>query len=127
VNAGAIAINKAELVIKVDVTSTYMLDTFAAPTKLVLFGINDDGTNYVLPDANEGDNYFGGTYNSTTHEYRFNIARYIQQVLTGKIKNNGLHLLAGSGAINANRVVIGGGGSSSLYRMKLNIGYTKLQ
>jgi hypothetical protein len=127
VNAGAIAINKAELVIKVDQTAIYQLDTFAAPTKLVLFGINDDGTNYVLPDANEGDNYFGGTYNSTTHEYRFNIARYIQQVLTGKIKNNGLHLLAGSGAINANRVVIGGGGSSSLYRMKLNIGYTKLQ
>lgn len=127
INAGDIAINKAELVIKVDVTSTYMLDTFAAPTKLVLFGINDDGSNYVLPDANEGDNYFGGTYNSTTHEYRFNIARYIQQVLAGKRKNNGLHLLAGSGAINANRVVIGGGGSGSLYRMKLNIGYTKLQ
>lgn len=129
INAGAIAINKAELVIKADLTpnATYLLDTFAAPTKLVLFGINDDGTNYVLPDANEGDNYFGGTYNSTTHEYRFNIARYIQQVLTGKRKNNGLHLLAGSGAINANRVVIGGGGSSSLYRMKLNIGYTKLQ
>lgn len=127
VNSGAIAINKAELVIKVDPTATYQLDTFAAPTKLVLFGINDDGTNYVLPDANEGDNYFGGTYNSTTHEYRFNIARYIQQVLTGKRKNNGLHLLAGSGAINANRVVIGGGGSTSLYRMKLNIGYTKLQ
>ncbi len=127
VNAGDIAINKAELVIKVDPTSTYMLDTFAAPVKLVLFGINDDGSNYVLPDANEGDNYFGGTYNSTTHEYRFNIARYIQQVLTGKRKNNGLHLLAGSGAINANRVVIGGGASTSAYRMKLNIGYTKLQ
>ncbi|MES2138423.1 MAG: DUF4270 domain-containing protein [Bacteroidota bacterium] len=127
INAGDIAINKAELVIKVDPTSTYMLDTFAAPTKLVLFGINDDGSNYVLPDANEGDNYFGGTYNSTTHEYRFNIARYIQQVLAGKRKNNGLHLLAGSGAINANRVVIGGGGSTGAYRMKLNIGYTKLQ
>lgn len=127
INAGAIAINKAELVIKVDQTAIYQLDTFAAPTKLVLFGINDDGSNYVLPDANEGDNYFGGTYNSATHEYHFNIARYIQQVLTGKRKNNGLHLLAGSGAINANRVVIGGGGSSSLYRMKLNIGYTKLQ
>ena len=129
IQSGGIAINKAELVIKADLTpnATYLLDTFAAPAKLVLFGINDDGTNYVLPDANEGDNYFGGSYNSTTHEYRFNIARYIQQVLTGKRKNNGLHLLAGSGAINANRVVIGGGGSGSLYRMKLNIGYTKLQ
>lgn len=127
INSGAIAINKAELVIKADLTSAYLLDTFAAPKKLVLFGINDDGTNYVLPDANEGENYFGGSYNSTTHEYRFNIARYIQQVLSGKRKNNGLHLLAASGAINANRVVIGGGGSNSMYQMKLKIGYTKLQ
>lgn len=128
IKAGAIAINKAELVIKADLTSAYQLDTFAAPAKLVLFGVNDDGTNYVLPDAAEGDNYFGGTYNSTTHEYRFNIARYIQQVLKGERKNNGLQIVASSGAINANRVVIGGGGSSSsLYRMKLNIAFTKLQ
>ena len=129
IKSGAIAINKAELVIKADLTpnSTYMLDTFAAPTRLVLFGTNDDGTNYVLPDANEGDTYFGGSYNASAHEYRFNIARYIQQVLTGKRKNNALHLIASSGAINANRVVIGGGGSNSNYQMKLTIGYTKLQ
>lgn len=125
--AGGIAINKAELVIKVDQTASYRLDTFAAPEKLVLFGINDDGSNYVLPDVAEGDSYFGGSYNSTTGEYRFNIARYIQQVLTGLRKNNGLHLLAASGAVNANRVVIGGGGSTSAYRMKLNIAYTKIQ
>ncbi len=125
-NAGGISVNKAELVIKVDVTPTYMLDTFAAPTKLVLFGINDDGTSYVLPDANEGATYFGGTYNTTDKEYRFNIGRYIQQVLAGTKKNNGLYLLAANGAINANRVVLGGG-SSSLYPMKLRITYTKLE
>ncbi len=129
IKSGLIAVNKAELVIKVDIglTPNYQLDTFAAPTRLVLFGVNDDGTNYLLPDYSEGDSYFGGTYNSTTHEYRFNIARYIQQILTGKRKNNGLQLLASGGAINANRVVIGGGASSSAYRMKLNISYTKLQ
>jgi len=126
VKSAPLSVNKAELVIKVDVSSTYQLDTFPAPSKLVLFGINDDGTDYVLPDYAEGSNYFGGTYNSTTHEYRFNIGRYIQQVLIGKLKNNGLHLLPLSGAINANRVVIGGGGSGSLYQMKLNIAYTKL-
>ena len=126
VKSGPIAVNKAELVIKVDLSSAYQLDTFAAPAQLVLFGINDDGTEYVLPDYSEGSIYFGGIYNSTTHEYRFNIARYIQQVLTGKRNNNGLHLLASSGSLNANRVVIGGGGAGSLYRMKLNIAYTKL-
>ncbi|MFY9311607.1 MAG: DUF4270 domain-containing protein [Bacteroidia bacterium] len=125
-NAGKIAINKAELVIKVDNSDpTYMLDTFAAPAKLVIFGINDDGTSYVLPDANEGDNYMGGGYNATDKEYRFNIGRYLQQVLAGKKKNNGLYVLAANGAINANRVVLGGG--TGPYRMKLNVSYTKLE
>ena len=127
VKSGPIAINKAELVIKVDLGATYQLDTFAAPARVVLFGINDDGSNYILSDYSEGDSYFGGQYNRTTHEYHFNIARYIQQVLTGKRKNNGLELLASGGQINANRLVIGGGGSASAYRMKLNISFTKLQ
>ncbi len=127
IKSGPIAINKAELVIKVDLGATYQLDTFAAPARLTLFGINDDGSNYLLPDYSEGDSYFGGTYNSSTHEYHFNIARYIQQVLTGKRKNNGLELMASGGQINAHRLVIGGGGSSSAYRMKLNISFTKLQ
>lgn len=124
-NQGKISINKAELVIKADDSSAYMLDTFAAPAKLIVFGINDDGTNYVLPDANEGDSYLGGGYNATTREYRFNIARYVQQVLAGKKNNNGLYLLAANGAINANRVVLGGGTGPNA--MKLNISYTKLE
>ncbi len=127
VKSGATAVNKAELVVKIDMGATYQLDTFAAPAQLVLFGINDDGTDYVLPDYAEGSIYFGGVYNSTSHEYRFNIARYIQQVLTGKKSNTGLHLLASNGALSANRVVIGGGKKSSPYQMKLNIAYTKLK
>ncbi len=124
--SGTIGINKAELVIKVNPAATYKLDTFAVPEKLMLYGINDDGSDYVLPDYGEGTRYFDGVYNSTTHEYRINISRYIQQVLTGRRKNNGLHLLALNGAINANRVVIGGGGSATVYQMKLNITCTKV-
>jgi hypothetical protein len=123
---GPIAIDKAELVIKADLTATYQLDTFAAPPQLVLFGINDDGTEFSLPDLAEGVAYYGGIYNPTAHEYRFNIGRYVQQVLIGKLHNNGLHLLASNGAIKANRIVIGGGGKSSPYQMKLNMTYTKL-
>lgn len=123
---GAIGVNKAELVIKVNTSATYKLDTFAAPEKLILYGIDDDGNDYVLPDFSEGSNYFGGVYNPTAHEYRINISRYIEQILTGKRKNNGLHLLVSNGAINANRSVIGGGGNGSAYQMKLNITCTKL-
>jgi len=124
-DSGAVAINKAELVIKVNTNSLYKLDSFATPKKIVLFGINDDGTTYQLPDAFEGENYYGSTYNATTKEYRFNIARYIQQVLSGEKNNNGIYMLASAGAVNANRVVIGGGAAGA-NQIKLNITYTKL-
>lgn len=124
---GMIGVNKAELVISVDTTvSTYMIDTFAAPAALILFGINDDGTTYAIPDAFEGATYFGGTLNSGTVQYRFNIARYIQQVLDGDRNNNGLYILASNGAVYGNRAVISGGQSTSARPMKLNITYTKL-
>jgi hypothetical protein len=127
VKNGMIGVNKAELVISVDTTvSTYMIDTFAAPAALILFGINDDGTTYAIPDAFEGATYFGGTLNSGTVQYRFNIARYIQQVLDGDRNNNGLYILASNGAVYGNRAVISGGPSTSARPMKLNITYTKL-
>ncbi len=125
---GAIAINKAELVVKTDVSSAYQVDTFAVPPSLIVFGINDDKTSYLIADAFEGSAYFGGVYDATAKTYRFNIARYIQQVLDGNRSNNGLylsvpHVTAGT---SANRIVIGGGSSLSPYQMKLNITYTKL-
>jgi hypothetical protein len=122
-------INKAELVIKVDTTAIYQSGTYTPPKQLIVFGINDTGNDFVLSDFYENSNYsygyyIGGSYNSVTNEYRINISRYVQQILDGKIKNNGLHLLAFQGAFYANRVVIGGG-SNSTYRMKLNLTYTK--
>lgn len=124
-DSGVVAINRAELVIKADQNLSYQLDTFAAPKALVLFGINDDGTVYSLPDAFEGGAYYGGTYSSDTKEYRFNIARYVQQILSGEKNNNGIYILASSGVIYANRVVLGGGAVGT-NQMKLNITYTKL-
>lgn len=128
VKTSPVAINKAELVIKVGSSSAYQLDTFAAPPTLIVFGINDDGSSYVLPDYTEIPYFYNGNYNTSTHEYHLIITRYLQQVLDGKRKNNGLYLLVPhlSAVTGANRVTIGGGGSSSAYRMKFNITYTKL-
>lgn len=127
-DSGRVAVNKAELVIKMDTTVTPYLglvDYPVAPT-LVLFEIKDDGTSgVILPDYFEGSNYFGGTYDATNKQYKFNISRYIQQVLAGQKSNNGLYILVSNGAILANRVVLGGGNSTD-FKMKLNITYTKL-
>ncbi len=127
VKDGGIGINKAELVINVDTSVvTYNIDTFAAPSALILFGINDDGTSYVIPDAFEGSTYFGGTLLTGAVQYRFNIARYIQQVLDGDRNNNGLYIIASNGAVFGNRAVISGGAAGSIRPMKLNITFTKL-
>ena len=125
VSNGAIGINKAELVISVDTSVYKMLETFPTPSALILFGINDDGTTYAIPDAFEGATYFGGTYNSGTVQYKFNIARYIQQIVDGDRKNNGLYILASNGAVFGNRAVLGGA-TSATRPMKLNITYTKI-
>lgn len=124
---GAIAVNKAELVINVDTSiATYNIDTFAAPAALIIYGINDDGTTYAIPDAFEGATYFGGTLSSGTLQYRFNIARYIQQVFNGDRNNNGLYILASNGAAHGNRAVLSGGATGSARPIKLNLTFTKL-
>lgn len=126
-DSGKVAINKAELIIKVDKTnSLYQLDTFAAPAKLILFGINSSGSSYAIPDTYETNETVDGSYNSTTNEYHFNIERYIQQVTNGTLSNTGLYLIVSGGAVNANRVIIGGGKNTGSQRMKLNLTYTKL-
>lgn len=127
-----IAINKAELIIKSISTAK---DTFAIPTQLNLFGINDDGTTaYVLPDAYEGTSYFGGIFDTTNNTFRFTITRQIQQLLSGKVSNNGFFITSATGASTANRIVLGGGSAvlngttnPNNYQMKLKITYTKLK
>jgi hypothetical protein len=127
IDSGAVSINKAELVIRVDTSLIFDYNTYQTPANLLLFQINDDSTSNVLvPDYNEGSSYYGGAYNSTTKEYRFNIARYIQQILADKRNSNGIYLITQNGAVTASRLVLGGGDASSAFQMKLNITYTKL-
>jgi Domain of unknown function (DUF4270) len=136
IKQGNIAVNKAELVVKVDPsTLTWHQDSYEPPTALLLFGIADDGTSYLLPDLTETPYYYNGSYDATNHQYVLNISRYIQQLLDKKVNNNGAYLVVPhiSAATKANRVVIGGGSklladgiTPNPLVMKLNITYTKL-
>jgi len=112
---GKIAINKAELVLKADPGSSF--STFAPPSRLFVVTIDSAGTKLEIPDIAEGDSYYGGSYNSSTNEYRFNIARYLQGVLNDDQKFD-LLLVPSGAAISANRFV-----SSDI---KLNLTITKL-
>jgi len=121
-DSGKIIVNKAELEITVQPTST---DVFAAPAKLLLVGIDSLGTSYLMTDYFEGLSYFGGTYNSTNRTYKFNIARQLQGILDGRISDNGLYLIVSGAVVQGSRVIIGSGKNSN-YPMKLHLYYTKL-
>ncbi|HET6227337.1 MAG TPA: hypothetical protein VFF27_13720, partial [Bacteroidia bacterium] len=125
-----------ELIVKAISTTK---DTLSIPPKLWLFGVMDDGkSSYVLPDQYDGDAYFDGyrkddtdtTRNIST--YHFTITRYLQQVISGRLGNNGLHLCVQDGNTSFYRILVGGGtptltgGGENKYQMKLNVTYTKL-
>jgi len=121
-----IAVNKAELVLKVYDDGT--LDSYPVPENLFILGA---GENTIVTDQFEGATHFGGTYDATNKTYSFNIARYIHELLYEGRSNDGLYLivpnnlLTSGSVVSANRVILGGPGHSTL-GMKLNIIYTVL-
>ena len=101
-------INKAELV--VPVASEYVSDAFPASRELLLLRIDEDGDLQFLEDYHVGINYFGGRLNENNMEYRFNISKYLQQVLDGVHPNDGLALVVAGASEDMSRVVLHGPG-----------------
>jgi hypothetical protein len=123
-DSGPVALNKAELVLKA-VPSTLDKD-FPTPSRLALVALDSAGKSLILTDFLEGDAYFGGIWDATKKEYRFNIARHLQRVLTGKEKNYGFALTPTGNAVNPNRVVLGGSANNAAQKMVLKVTYTKI-
>jgi hypothetical protein len=116
---GNIVINKASLIIPVDLS----VPGFLPPNQI--FAVQFDsvrGITLPIPDILLGDAYFGGSYNASTNEYRINIARYIQANLTNPAINQ-LYLFPGSPAANPNRVILRGGAADE-NPIRLEIIYT---
>ena len=125
-NLGSISINKAELIINSEET-TSNVTAFPVPASLALVGIDNSGNSTYILDQYEAASYYGGTYNSTKKQYTFNIARHLQEVLSGKINNNGLSLLVSGSTIKGDRLVIHGGGKVNPSAMRLKLTYTKIK
>jgi hypothetical protein len=66
------------------------------------------GNDVFLPDQSGGVGSIDGAFRSDAQEYRFNITRYIQAVLSGTVPDNGVQLVAASNGVTANRVVLSG-------------------
>jgi len=72
-----VAINDALLMFSNMETDT----TLAPPPQLTIFRQDSIGRISFLPDENEGQNYFGGTYNMSSRTYFFRITQHIQKVI----------------------------------------------
>jgi len=79
---------------------------FRAQDQLALLYLDAQGVLRALPD--QAAQTIGGLGDFARNEYRFRIARYIQQVLNGEITSQGLYLLSTRAGVTVNRVVCHG-------------------
>lgn len=90
-----VSISRAELIIKVDENvSPYNL-SFGYPSNLALIACRADGTEELVYDQLDAADFvkYGGSYDATNKEYKFNIARQIQKILNGSVSYNGFYLV----------------------------------
>jgi len=81
-NIGAVAINRAELVIHPQFVYPY--SNYKIPSLLLLL-TDSSNANFSMTDRYE--DYYGGTYNTNTNTYSFIITRYIQNAVSQYYKN----------------------------------------
>ncbi|MFB0924635.1 MAG: hypothetical protein QMB65_05035, partial [Vicingaceae bacterium] len=97
---------------------------------LDLVGIDVDGNQIILADDNpfiESDPaHFGGTYDSGTKSYTFNITRHLHQILTSTTPFYGMYLVSNGAKTEANRVILGSGEKNGAYKTRLEITYSKI-
>lgn len=119
---GKVGINEAKLILPG--AEDTPLDP---PAELSLIKIESDTSYTLLPDENEGPDYFGGVYNEETNSYTFRITRYLESLLKDSTQvDHGLLLFVKSGAINPERFIFNGPEfqGDSARRAQLNILYT---
>ncbi len=135
-----IAINRAELVFKVDPALTSTLvgtdGTYFVPTKIALLPLDSLGREAYSVDQLSLTDFsrYGGDYDEDNNRYVINIARHVQAILTKKRKNYGFHLVVadpnGTYVVRRDnfieRVILGGSDHPNTdLRPKFNVSFIK--
>jgi hypothetical protein len=122
---GSIAINKAELIVPA-IENTF----YKSHTNLLVFGVDASGKEALIPDLIESASYYGGNYDAVYSQYKFNIARYVQRVVSDDLAGDGidygLSIISSGGPVNALRTIVPGPASPDT-KLQLRITYSKLR
>lgn len=135
---GNITVNKAELVVTVDPAYP-----FKSASRLIMYRTDIAGIKQYIPDYGTNGAYslsdvqFGGFYNSAKNRYTFEVTTYVQQIISGQLKQFDTYITPVSlnydrsmglspSATTAGRSVFGSGKNGVNYKMKLNIIYSKI-
>ena len=130
-----IAVNRAELIFKVDQSFLSSIGNYEPPNMISLVACDPNGTEiYVKDQFYTADILrFGGSYDPVNKQYVFNFARHIQDIMSGKLNNYGFYLvLANTDRFSvvrrddkAERLILGGL-SNALYRPTFKLTYIRL-
>lgn len=116
-NIGRFSINRAEVVFKVDNTFMPTKGSYNPPPAMSLLALDSAGNEILTIDQYSSSNSFVGyDGNLSNNEYKFNISRYVQHILSGKTKYYGMVLVGTDPHVTltarkdffAARVVLGG-------------------
>lgn len=121
-NDGPIIINRAELYLPVQY---YSASTYAPPTRVIAYGLDDENEIYTMPDFNLGFSIYGGNFDDDKKAFTFNIIRYIQDVVNGTVMNNPIRILPTGSVVTPHQVIMSGKNSPNREKPYLIVYYTK--
>jgi len=120
-----IVINKAELSFSLDKSNPNYFDEKLYPVPLKLFLQGVDPVTGKVTDLYENVYAFGGSYNSSTNRFSFNIPHTVAQTITKKINTTAFYVSVFSPVVFPHRVVLGGWNNGQA-PIKLKLWYTRL-
>lgn len=83
-NTGKISVNKARLTIPVFLDDE-LYKTTTMPSRIYLSYVSSSGVKVIVPDYYVNPSFFDGTFSTTTKNFTFNLASFVQEYLEGRI------------------------------------------
>jgi len=121
--SGAKVINEAKITFSLAGESS---TEYPPSNTLIMFKNTESGGYDFMRDQTQGEDYFGGQYNSTSNSYTFRVALHMQDLIAGEM-DLGAGLFPNAKSIKASQMKFFGLKNGEPRSLKLQITYTDLE